>query len=493
MSYSFSDIINRIISYVKYGTGVTGEAEGTGNIDTRVGTVLRDGILAPNSFEFTNVYGSIDTVSANQGIITAASQSDTSLENLAANYGISRTAGGYATGIVRFFRYTQPKSDIVIPTGTSGTIVYTELADNRVPFHLIGVYGGVKLTPTSPTDSELGYYYVDAQVVCDTIGTIGNVAVGAISYVEVAGVDGCTNLNATTGGTDEQTNEELVATIAATARGNLGTRTGYESLVRTNFGSTDIKVIAPTDPESVRAQFGGAIDVVVLDEEQTPITDEEHIFVSVVGTPRIYPTFKPIMSVTNVELGEGYTAGVTGPVTLVEGVTGDYEVFYDIYSVNRRSDIDSSFIALHINSCVPTEPSTVTINYTIAASIAAIQDFLDLDDNKVLGSDVLVKAGIEIPVDITADIRIFSGYNSTTVTASISSALTTLFDAKLLDEDTQASDVISVITNVAGVDSVDLSTFVMAKATAPAIDLDEIVCNKQEYARLGAATITVVG
>ena len=481
MAQGFDTTINNLIA------GITAAV---GPVDTRVGTVLRDAILAPAAFEFTNVYDNLDVVSANQGVNTASLQSDAALENLASNYGLSRFAGSYATGSVRFLRYTQPTTNIEIPVGTK---VYTELSSVRVSFSTLAT---VYLTPSSPTEVSTGAYYVDCAVSCDDLGDIGNVVAGGISYVELVGIDAVYNPNETTSGKNVQTNEQLVSTIESTARGNVGTRTGYESIVRTNFSVEDVKIISGRDADAVRAQYGGTVDVIVLDEAQTPVT-ESFVFVNTATTTELVPTFKPLMGVSSIT-GTGVTGVDNVDVVLNEGATADFEVAYDTYSINRRSSIESSKVLLHYDAAAHgdtplLEGSLLNTEYLYTANVPNIQNFFASDDNNVLGSDVMVKAGIEIPVNVTANIKIFPGYNSTSMVTSVTAALTTFFNSLLLDADIQASDVIAAIANVTGVDSVDITTFSLARVSNPGVPLQEILVNRQEYVRMQNAYITVIG
>ncbi len=470
MAQSFDTTIDNLVS------GVTGSI---GPVDVKIGSVLRDGFLAPVAFEFTNAYSSLDTVSANQGVLTAAQQSDANLENLAANFGISRFVGSYASTTVRFYRYTQPTSTIPIPIGTK---VYTELSTSRVAFSTLAT---IYMTPTSPTDPITGAYYVDCAVMCDDIGTAGNVIAGAISYVEIVGIDAVTNLNDATGGNEAQTNQQLVSSIQSTARGNSGTKTGYEALVRTNFSVGDVKIIAGRDYDAVRSQYGGSIDIIVLGEDKTPMT-ETFVYVDALTTTMLLPTFKPLMEVTQITAVDS----LGDSVVLVEGT--DYDVILDTYSVNRRSVNESSKILLHPSMAL-LDASLITVQYMYSALVASVQAFMTDEANYVFGSDVLVKLGIPLPANVTANIRILPGYSSTTVVTSVEQALSDHFNALLLDGDVQASDVITTIGAVAGVDSVDLPTFSFALASAPGVPLQQISANRQQYVRLNEANITVIG
>lgn len=462
MAKSFDEIITGIVDTIK---------NTIGNVDTRVGTILRDAILSPISFEFSNTYSNIEEVSNNQGINTAAKQSDAALENLAANYGLSRFVGSPATGSVRFLRYSQPTSTTEIPVNTK---VYTELSDVRISFSTTSL---VYLTPTALQDEETGAYYVDCPIVCDQVGAVGNVSAGGISYVDLTGIDGVYNPEDTSSGKDVQTNEELVSTIVATARGNIGTRTGYDALVRSNFGVSDVEIISGRDADAVRSQYGGSIDIIVLDENETAAT-ESFVFVDALTTTELVPSIKPLVNVVQI-MGKN---DLDEDVNLVPGT--DYEIFYDTYSVNRRSIYETSKIVLHISSFTPLAGSILTVQYTYNANVGNIQSFLEQEENKVLGSDVMVKLGIEVLANVAASITTFPGYSKDSVKQDVEAALVNHFNAFLLDDDVQDSDVIATIANVSGVDSVDVGSFVLSRTSNPGVPLAEISASKQQFIRL---------
>ena len=472
MTQSFNDVIGRLT------TSVTGSTAGVGDVDVSVGSVLRDGFLAPVGFEQTNVYENIDTVSANQGILTASAQSDASLEDLAGNFNISRSEGTYATGTVRFYRYSKPVSTIPIVAGSKA---YSELSSSQVSFHTLAT---VNLTPSSPVDATTGAYYVDCPVSCDVAGAIGNVFAGGISYAEITGVDEVSNLVATTGGLETQTNDQLVSTVQATARGNVGTRTGWEALVRDNFVVEDCQIIGGKDVDAVRSQFGGSVDIIVLDEILTPMTET----ISFAGpTGSVAPTFLPLASVVSI----GATGATAGALILSEGPTGDYEVVYDNYSINRRSTSEKSKIIIHPNTFT-LDGTSLAVQYYYTASILAIQNFIDNDDNDVFGSDVMIKSGIKVLANVTANIVLLPGYSATVVIANIQTALLAYFNTLLLKNSVQASDITTVIGNVAGADSIDLPSFSLANADNPSVGLQAINVNKQGYVRLANAYIATV-
>ena len=447
-----------------------------GSQDTRTGTVLREAFLAPVADQLVQAYSRTDQVEANQTISAPDAISTAAMDALAANFGLARFVGTASSGVVRFSRFATPAAPIVIP---AGTVVSPSGIGDSLRFATLGV---ATLSALSEQDPVTGEYYIDAAAVCLVSGLAGNVDAETITYHSVPGVDSVTNPNQFSGGKDTQTNAELAQLIIAQSQGNLGTRSGYEALVRSNFSVDDMQIITPTDPEASRAQYGGEVDVTVL--STTYISSEE---TAAISTTTFYPTFLPLLSVTEI-IGLNT---LSADVTLVPGT--DYDVIIDTYSPLSRSLDEKSRINFHVTSFSVKPASVFTIRYKNSEIIRVIQSFLLDPRNEILGANVMVKLAIEIGVNVTADIRIIPGYDPTTVQAAVVSALQTNLNAKLLDADVQVSDMVTVIGSVAGVDSVDLTTFKMARSSAPATYLQEILANKQEYVRPGIMTVTVVG
>jgi uncharacterized phage protein gp47/JayE len=445
--------------------------------DTRTGTVLREAFLAPVASQLEAAYARTDQVELNQSIASAESITDVAMESLAANFGLARFPGSASSGVVRFIRFQAPLVPISIPSGTS--VSTTSSGDNLSFVTIVAT----TLSNVSLQDPVTNAYYVDVPVQATVTGTAGNVDSDTVTVHSVPSIDDVTNPNAMSGGKDQQTNTELAELIAARAQGNLGTRSGYENLVRNNFSVDDMNIITPTDPEALRAEFGGELDITILSgnfvESQETAASTTTIF---------YPTFLPLVSVTSIIGVENIT---DSQIPLVDGV--DYDVVLDTYSPLSRSYLEKSRINLHVVNFTVKPASVFTIVYKNSELMRVIQSFIGSTENAILGADVLVKLANKIGVNITADIRIIPGFDAATVQSDVTDAVTSFLNAKLLDDDIQESDVTGVIGGVAGVDSVDLATFKMAKSSAPLTYIPQIVANKQEYLRAGIITIVVVG
>jgi uncharacterized phage protein gp47/JayE len=463
-------------------------------IDTRIGTIIRDVFISPTSSEFFTAFSNIDQVAVNQSIISPGSISNDTMDGLADNFGVSRFSGSPSIGLVRFYKATTPTSTINIPTGTRVATTPT----NDTGAYTFTTLSSVQLSPASPPDPITGSAaYAEVAVQAATNGTIGNVDAGTINVLldPIAGVDGVINASAFTGGKESQTNEEMAVLIKAKAQGRIGTKSGYKDVVLSNFSVIDVQVIGHSDPDVIRDQFGGEVDVVTLSANSQDAV-ETYAYVNSVTTTQLVPTFRPLLSVSSIT---GVDAGAA-PITLIGpalgyglgGAGSDYDVILDTAGPYAGSYVENSMIVLHPTTNVPGDGTTLTVTYQNNDLIRVMQAFFNLEDNMVIGSDLLVKAGVKIPIDITASIRIIPGYTSTTVQTDVQSSVSSHFTAQLLGNDVQESDVITVIGNVPGVDYVDVPTFLMALATDPLVGIQQANAGKNQYLRASSVTVNII-
>lgn len=463
-------------------------------IDTRVGTVLRDTIISPFATQVKDIFDTIDQVAKDQSIIAPDDISETAMNGLAENFGLSRYAGSPASGIVRFTKVVLPTSTISVPAGTHVATGSTNDIDSIV-FRTLST---VQLTPFSPADPISGAQaYVDVGVTAELSGSVGNVDAGTITMVldPVPGVDVIFNPSAMTGGKETQTNTELADLIKARSQGRLGTKSGYKDLVLSNFSVDDVEVIGHDDPEATRDQFGGEVDVVVLSSNSNEAI-ETFAFVNIITTTQLLPTFKPVISVNSIEGVDAFATPITliGPAggVGVGGVGSDYDVVLDTTGPYAGSYLENTKIVMHPTTNIPADGSTLTMSYQNNDLVRVIQSFLDLDENKVIGADPLSKSGVKVNSAVEADIRVIPGYSTGTVSTNVQTAIEDTFNALQLGDDIQASDVITSIGNVEGVDFVDTGAFILALATAPATPLQEITAKKHEFIRVTSVTVNLI-
>jgi uncharacterized phage protein gp47/JayE len=146
------------------------------------------------------------------------------LDHMLSIFGFGRQTGTRATGYITFSRDTAATAPITI---RSGTTVFTPTGGD----------GGssVIFRTTATVTMQIGSTTVIAPIEAIQTGTIGNVATNAITEVNgspIYGITGVTNPYPTTGGTDQESDQELKArfTTAGPFRNLAGTNDQFMSL-----------------------------------------------------------------------------------------------------------------------------------------------------------------------------------------------------------------------------------------------------------------------
>jgi uncharacterized phage protein gp47/JayE len=474
MAKSFDQIINDVVA------GIT---SAIGPVDARVGSVLRDAILAPLSNEISKLYSENESVSLNQGVASIDLDNNTAVERLASNYGISRSLGIRASGDVRFYVQNLTGTDsITVPVFTT--------VSTPAPESITYKTSATKVITTANYDSNLKAFFVDIPVICDYYGTKGNVLAGTIIVETLGNVDGVINLNDFTNGVDEQTNEEIVSIVQSTARGNVGTEFGYDSIIRNNFNVSDVVVITPSSPDTIGGQNLGITDIIVQ-TGTTAIAEESLIFVSESVTTEYTPLSKPFISVYQIT-GIKTVDGSETVVPLEYGATGDYEFIRDTSSVYAYSYQDLSKIYFHIRPSLELDRNSyLTIKYYYAMDVNSVQAFLSTPEQNAIGSNVLVKSAIPVEVGVSAGINIVYGYDLNAVVPSVIAALQEYLNLKTIGDSVQSSDLIATIAGVEGVESVNVATFKMYISTEPLVNVSNVATSNRQYIKYYNATINV--
>lgn len=453
--------------------------------DTRVGTVMYEAIINPMANEVLSLEQSIDTVTLNQSIDNAAAMTGPAMDALAANFGVTRFFGLPSVGYERFVKFASPTSTVPIP---AGSIVATQQT-NSSPASTFVTLSAASLLPSSPPDPISGAAaYVDILVQAQAVGSSGNVASGTVINLitPIAGVDRVYNPNAFNNGSDSQSNTVLAQVVSADSQGELGTRPGYKKLVLENFSVQDILVLGNGDPGMLRSQYGGSVDIVILGNSN--ISNSQSY--PYTGQTTLVPSSLPLVSVQSLS---GFTSGAV-PVTFIGPAGGiglglDYDVILDTTGPYAGSFEENSKIVLHFVSATPGIGTNLTLAYTYNQLVDEIQSFMSADANDVLGSDVLVRAGVEIDAAVTANISVIPGYDPATVLAAATTSVQTFSNNLLLGVDVEPSQVITAIENTAGVDFVDLPSFILALLATPSTPVQQIVATNEQFIRIPSITI----
>lgn len=167
------------------------------------------------------------------------------IDQLAANFFVSRAPGTTTTGTVRVYFRTAQNVQIsaVSRYSTSSGLVFLPLSSQSVPVdRLRGQRSGTE-------------YWVDVAVIAEKVGPEYGVAADTVRIVTgVPGAIRCSNLADFAPGAAEQTNAEVIRSIrSGLTEASLTTRRGIHRAVYENFpGVRAVEVIGAGDPEMER-------------------------------------------------------------------------------------------------------------------------------------------------------------------------------------------------------------------------------------------------
>ena len=276
------------------------------NLDTKPGTVSRDVFVDLPADQISRLYNALSAVSEKQSLATT---SGSDLEKLAANYGLSKSPGSAASGIVVFCANSLV-SDISIPSGTIVT------ARNGIQFRTIGNYlmSSSDKNRLSANSSRMRkglniagintLYALEIPVQAVRVGTAGNVGSLQIVTTELRFPVVVTNLTSMTGATNRESDDSFRAKILSVFTGaNVGTSSGYRNSILGADGVVDAMVVEPgnslmlrdgtetlaLDDGSTRilnSGTGGKVDIYVLGRSIEQLS-ESFIFTDLSGSGNI--------------------------------------------------------------------------------------------------------------------------------------------------------------------------------------------------------------
>jgi uncharacterized phage protein gp47/JayE len=466
-------------------TFITGKRPNTA---TFTGTVTRDVVIEAPAQEFDRIYQELSHTQKLQTVQFPDELSEDELDALAENYAMTRLGGTTASGTVTFQirNFNTGSSNVTVPTGT---VVSTQGTDTVPQVSFVTTQTLLFQASLAPSlfNPTTGLYEKIASIVAQDIGTISNVAAGTIVNLvsSVPGIDSVTNNVATTGGVDTENNTAFAERIKTKLSGNsIGTSGGILNLVRENANVSDAIVVTPNDPEMLRDEFGGEVDVYVLGEVLDQISDI--VLYTTAGSQEFILQHQPARSISSVT---GIALSV--PVPFIEGI--DFSFIEDPSLLVNGSTRLQNKIVFNIGGTNPDDATNVTISYVYNSLIETLQIELDRDDNHIVTADILVKEPQEATINIEAEVTLFPGFASATEIANIQTALSESINTLGLGDDIDRSDVIGLIEGVESVDQVNVNTLVLEKNGDPLpLATQRLEIFKTEYPRIGTIIVTTI-
>ena len=481
--------------------------------DVMPGQVLRDIIINAPSTTISNLYSQINQVSINQSIANANLMSTADLDNLLANFGITRNGAATAFGQVTFYTSTLPSTAIIIPAGTIlGTNLSTTATEMTFTTQFDVTFNpalsGIYFNPNT------GYYEILCNVIATNPGSIGNVGPFTITTFQNGNYPfSITNYNATSGGTDQESNNNFAIRALNTLLGsNVGTATGYDGTVSSQPNVIDTLVVGPGNPLMTRdGGFGGKVDIWCI-TSPAGITEQNASNKSACYIPNwnfadqftkgfIYNfpalpvyAYSPITvtatvapsGVQNVVLFESRNPAPSGTSYVnPSGIGYHYTVFLADDNQTGHSIESNDYILWNANemqylstfnpsgnTMLSGNTMSVNIDYSYDQTIDNVQAVIDLPDNKIITADVLIKEAEQINLSITMNVVIAPSYQATAATlqqtiGNIQSAVAATINSTELGDTIQEANLIQAAMNTSGVTNVDVSNVQIIASRSP--------------------------
>ena len=393
------------------------------SLDVSENSLINDLVFIPLSVGGKIIMDQVNTVK-NLHILSTLSGAD--LDNEGSNYGLERITGRKATVSLTFYSNSRPLIDVVIPAGTqsntAGTpfvspVVFSVDADTR--FSVVDM--------DSYYSHDRGRYEFTATATCVDEGSLGNLSSSLINSMSagISNIYGVTNLTASTNGQDVESDDDFRERIRLAATGrNRNVSNGLKSYLR-GFGFVDVNIVRSGDTDAERAT---GVDAFVVDSTSSTVSES---FVYNIAQQRYYFSSRPVLSVASVY------SDIDGTLS-----ASQYSVNIDSSSPMRRSVHGQDYIEF-VNTLSP--GSTITVAYTYNSFIYQSQQTLELPENKILTTDVLLKRAYPMYLYLNASLTLKARADGPTARNKCKSALGEFLATYRLGTDIQKSDLVLVL------------------------------------------------
>lgn len=459
------------------------------NITTLVGSVTRDVVIGSPAQEFGKVYTELNRISQIQSLDNPTVMTTAELDSLGANFSTPRNQGtpSQATLTFRVSNLQSTEPNIPIPSGSVATTQQTAITP-LVSF--VTTQSGTFISSLASTyfNPLTGFYELTLPVQAQTVGANGNVAAGAINVLSttISRVFSVTNTVAATGGTDQESQTAYAARIKLRLAGNnLGTVNGILGIANQNASVLSVAVVGPNDPEMLRNEFGGSVDLYILGTINTQTTDTNTFSSS--GTRSFTMAHQPAIVTTGTVTVSGIANGFAH--IFVEGI--DYQLVSDPTTLLDGSTRLHNGILFLNSGTLPDNNSQFTITYTYNQLIETLQNTFDDPSNHIVTSDILVKEAHEALIDVSASIAITPGFNGASTISAAQTALTAFLNVNKLGNSFSQSEVVAVIENTPGVAEVDLTSLVIKKNNV-VVTTQVIPLAKTEFITVNTINLSII-
>jgi len=243
------------------------------DLDIKPGSVARDLFIDAPATQLSLLYDELSAISNKQSLRLVVGSE---LDQLAKNFGIIRKRATTSSGIclLTFSSLNAPvnirKGDIIIASNgfsfaVSNGISVTPSASNF--YRSVATKYRTQLDLLGISDE----FAVEVTVAATSAGSIGNIGSYYLTRTSIPGVSNVTNINAFTGGADQEDDVSFRNRVLSSFSGSsVGTALGYLNTALSTAGVADAVVIEPGDPLMTR---DGTVVTVASDGSRTIVSE----------------------------------------------------------------------------------------------------------------------------------------------------------------------------------------------------------------------------
>jgi len=407
-------------------------------LDTGENSLNKSLILYPYSIGGKEVLDQVENI---RDLHILSQNEGTEIDDFAGDLQKERVIGRYATINIVFFTSTTPTADITVPAGTQVRTAGTAFV-SPVTFSTLSEATFAASAAENYYSYDRDRYEFPIAGIADDIGTVGNVGAGNVVQIlsPITGIDGVTNLVASSGGEDEESDEDFKTRIALAQTGrDLNVVDGLRGYIQ-DQGFLDAFPVRVEDYDAERVT---GVDVFVIDNSYATHTET---FTYDPSRERYYFSLRPVVAVTSVQ----------GSLTGILGVN-EYDVNIDTTSEYRRSTQGLDYISFRQTSGLSVGEG-VSVTYTYSEAIRQAQSNLELNPNKILTTDALVKRAYPLYFYLTATLSLTTNADGPATRNKARNAVVQLLSTYRLGGDIQKSDLVVVLQEGYGdypIDTVD--------------------------------------
>ena len=242
------------------------------SISTEVGSSIRALLVTPGAYIYAGVMDDVGSLRRNY-LGNYATISRTAMDNIASNYLVERASATPAIATLRLYFESPNDADGILTTSSQ----YFKKANSSTAYKPVRP---VLLEPQNVLVDSEGRFYTDINVISTVNGSSGVARAGEITEftnlpVSIVSV---TNIDATVGGLDEDSNESMFFRIQESLNdGTLSQISGIKSFASSGRDTNSVFVVDAGNPLMMRDEVWVNNGVPNLDREGEPYTNHTSI------------------------------------------------------------------------------------------------------------------------------------------------------------------------------------------------------------------------